>query len=626
MLDPNSRLVYLEAIRPPTGYTLDRAIATTFSLDLLSLLMAPLSLVFSEYGDQTDLLRDPIAFLEALRRSRDKLVVFCQAGRIAIPQIDTRLYSYLEPMVVEVQPQGQGVFHPKIWLLRYTPNDESEAIFYRLLCLSRNLTFDRSWDTLLSLEGYLDRRRQRGFGINRPLADFVRTLPTLTLPTQKVSPLIQAHIDLLADEVSRVWFDPPDGFDEIIAFRPTGIEGCKRLPFPPDSDRLLVISPFLTDDWVKQWLLAGRDNLLISRAESLDALAANTIARLEAAHTSLYFMNEAAEQPNDEETDVKEASPVTTTDLSGLHAKLYIAESGWEAAVLTGSANASKRGFDGANVEFVVELKGKRSRVGINQFLGQEGQSASFLSLLQRYRRSERVLPPGLALQQKLERVLDEARRALSLAGLSVNVSPGEGDTFCLTLASDHQPHLEDYSVWGRCAPISLHFNQAQDIKPLLLGQGLSFANLSLVGLTGFFAFELTTKLEGQTASIGFVLNLPVTGMPSERDQRILHSLIADKNRFIRYLLFLLAEDSEFGLQELIGPTRTLGNGTGASLAGLPLLEELVRASSRQPEKIDRIAALVESLAQAGSGQDVLPEGFSQIWAAFLALHGRGGK
>jgi hypothetical protein len=149
---------------------------------------------------------------------------------------------------------------------------------------------------------------------------------------------------------------------------------------------------------------------------------------------------------------------------------------------------------------------------------------------------------------------------------------------------------------------------------------------LSLVGLTSFFAFELTTELEGQVASIGFVLNLPVTGMPSERDQRILHSIIADKNRFIRYLLFLLAEDSEFGLQELIGGSRTPGNGTGASLAGLPLLEELVRASSRQPEKLDRIAALVESLTQAGSGQDVLPAGFDQIWAAFLALRPYGEK
>jgi hypothetical protein len=52
------------------------AFETSSRLDLLSLLMAPLALVFSEHGDRSDLLRDPIAFLEALRRSQDKLVVF----------------------------------------------------------------------------------------------------------------------------------------------------------------------------------------------------------------------------------------------------------------------------------------------------------------------------------------------------------------------------------------------------------------------------------------------------------------------------------------------------------------------------------------------------------------------
>ena len=48
MLEPGKRLLYLEELRPPEGYQLDRAIATTFSLDLLSLLMAPLSMVLHE--------------------------------------------------------------------------------------------------------------------------------------------------------------------------------------------------------------------------------------------------------------------------------------------------------------------------------------------------------------------------------------------------------------------------------------------------------------------------------------------------------------------------------------------------------------------------------------------------
>ena len=37
MLNPRDRRALLEALRPEAGYTFDRAIGTTFSLDLLAL-------------------------------------------------------------------------------------------------------------------------------------------------------------------------------------------------------------------------------------------------------------------------------------------------------------------------------------------------------------------------------------------------------------------------------------------------------------------------------------------------------------------------------------------------------------------------------------------------------------
>ena len=114
MLEANSRRVFLNELSPPDEYSLDRAIATTFSLDLLSLLMAPLSMVLFECKCQEDALKDPIAILEALRRVSGRFSVFCQQGRISVPQNDTPLFRYLEKAVVEVQPKdNQGVFHAK---------------------------------------------------------------------------------------------------------------------------------------------------------------------------------------------------------------------------------------------------------------------------------------------------------------------------------------------------------------------------------------------------------------------------------------------------------------------------------------------------------------------------------
>ena len=59
MLNPNTRLIYLDELRPPEGYKLDRALATTFSLDLLSLLMLPLSMALQDAANQEELLKDP---------------------------------------------------------------------------------------------------------------------------------------------------------------------------------------------------------------------------------------------------------------------------------------------------------------------------------------------------------------------------------------------------------------------------------------------------------------------------------------------------------------------------------------------------------------------------------------
>ena len=179
----------------------------------------------------------------------------------------------------------------------------------------------------------------------------------------------------------------------------------------------------------------------------------------------------------------------------------------------------------------------------------------------------------------------------------------------------------DEQTLCGECYPISLKPANAQDIAPLVGGRSVIFDNVSMMGLTGFFAFRLTAHHADQEASVAFVLNLPVSGMPPERDKHILRSIISDKNRFVRYLLFLLAEGADtFSTAELLAVSRDEGDGDGTFLYGdLPLLEELVRAYSRQPDKIDRIARLIDDLEESEEGRALLPEGFEQIWQAFLA-------
>src|SRR5690348_18036565 len=203
MLRPDERQHLLELLRPPQGCTLDVAVGTTFSLDLISALMLPLSFAFFDWEHADgELVADPLALLEALRRYGDRFTIFCQTGQTRLPAKYPPLVTFLEPCIYEVEaPDAEGVFHPKVWALRFAAEDG--ATRYRLLCLSRNLTFDCCWDTVVALDGELT-DRTNAIAANHPLGDFIAALPSLAV--KSVTPKRRQAIAKMADEIRRVRF------------------------------------------------------------------------------------------------------------------------------------------------------------------------------------------------------------------------------------------------------------------------------------------------------------------------------------------------------------------------------------------------------------------------------------
>jgi len=89
----------------------------------------------------------------------------------------------------------------------------------------------------------------------------------------------------------------------------------------------------------------------------------------------------------------------------------------------------------------------------------------------------------------------------------------------------------------------------------------------------------------------------------------------------MRYLLFLLAEgDESFIINDRIVKHNAENMDFGIKLNfQFPLFEELVRAYSRNPEKIERISKLVKDLdSKKDATQKLLPEGFVQMWETFM--------
>jgi len=612
----------INALKPDFGFMLDRAIGTTYTLNLLTLLTIPLSFAKFDLKEKDDILKDPISILEAVRRMVGKFYVFCQKGGIKIPRAPNPLFQYLEKILIEVgSPNPDGIFHPKVWILRFV-DKSGKTVRYRFLCLSRNITFDKSWDTILTLDGeVIDRLYPK----NKPLAEFVKTLPSLS--KKKLSGPFNKKIADMAEEILHVDFQLPQNFDDY-QFWSLGLGNDHRFPLDRDYWRMLVVSPFLTAGLLNRLAKKKSMNYLVSRLEELDFIRPETLGKFK----KTYYLNEAA--GDEEEPSIEISSEASRgaeldneSDLSGLHAKLFVAESGWNAHIWTGSANATSAAFDNVNVEFLVELVGKKSRVGINKFLGEKEEgndkkkgNTTFRDLLDEYEPPTRPPKPDEK-KRELEKRLEYIQKQLNNAEFRVFVSKkGKEQIFEIHLDNVKRRKIrEGDGIECRIWPISLKSKNAKNLNFPWPEYPIIFSDLSFDKLTSLFAFELKIK----NVSTSFVLNLPIKGLPPDREERLLQTLISTEEKFLRYLLLLLYEGESTNLVSFLD-TKIRGSQTkkGDWFFGeeMPLFEELVRAYSRSPEKIERITDLIASLTKTEQGRKILPEEFHALWTAFQGI------
>lgn len=599
MLDPQDRVLFTEALRPPEGYELSWVMGTTYSLDLVAAVAAPLA--FALFDWQQDDGRhgdpDPIPLLEALRRYADRLTVFVQAARIAVPKPQQFLLSYLDDSIIEAEaPARGGSFHPKIWLLRFAANDAS--IRYRFVCLTRNLTFDRAWDTAVIVEGPVA-DRQRAFSVNHPLADFVAALPGLALGA--VSPEVDRRVREAHREVQRVRWELPAGF-EGLTFWPMGIKGHRRWPLSGRVDRLLVVSPFLGQASLARLTRHGQGHLLVSRLESLQELE-----ELDS-FQSAYVLDDAADIDVNDDDEAEPADHV----LQGLHAKLYVADVGWKASVWTGSANATDAAFD-ANVEFLVEFQGPKSKFGIDALLAKGSGEARFSDLLKPY--GEHEYRPPDEIEEGLRIRIDQARQALARAAMVARVgAESDKGLFTVVLVPGRESVKVPKEVNIRCWPIML----GEGASVPLGSSGSEHARFVVAGeeLSSLFAFSVEATVGSRTKEERFTLNLLLEGAPEDRRDRVLRTVLRDRDRVLRFLLFLLADGDPRQAAGLLvsGDQMRGGEGEDSFVTDLPLFESLLRALEREPAKLDHVAALIEDLRKTPEGEALIPDGFTEVW------------
>lgn len=633
MLSPQDRRLFLDLLQPPTldddgigPYRLDYALGTTYSLDLVALLSAPVAFAFQDWQDaQGRPVTDPVALLRAVREYADRICLFCETGRILVPKVYRQLLVNLEESIHQVRAPHGGVFHPKVWILRYVGKEDESQVLYRFLCLSRNMTFDRSWDTLLSLEGKL---RGRVRVRNRPAADFVSALEGFCL-----SPLNAAwreRIAQTADELLRVDFQAPDPFDvDEFRFHPLGFGKYTKRPFPERADQLLVISPFVDDGCLTEFGEYTGPKQLISRGDSLACLNPDTLAHFE----KVWTLDDNAE-PEPDEASEDATNPVTDEDattavaspavesLSGLHAKLYVADAGRQAIVFTGSANAT-RAAGYSNVEFLVELTGPKGKVGVDALLGSSApdrpkQAECLSDLLVPYREQEQPSETELE-RRKFEHDVERVIRQLSSAAPRLHCEAiGEQEVYRLTIRANHGVTEIPDGISLRARLLS-HAEHSAVALTSAEQDWAVFPTVSFESLTPFVVFE--ASLAGTKHVVRFLLKLDLVGAPSNRQERVLKSILSDRQKVLRFLLLLLSDEGAAGFTSIIDDSDEPSKRKSGSLFGdASLFESLVRALDRDPQRIDQIARIIDDLRKLPEGDTLLPEQLDDIWQPIWAV------
>ena len=598
------RLNYGSLLIPPNGYELNRAVATTYSLDLETLTAATIALGVQENTDSA-VADTPVAMLRTLQKVADKVVVFCEAGQTKIPNTPSPLILLLEKMIVTVAlTEINGTFpsfHPKTWTLEYE-NNEGEKL-YRFIVLSRNLTFDRSWDVSFMMEGS---QKPGGKRHVKPLKSFLSFLSSWANNGKRSEhqfDIIRQLIDNLEDvkfELNRKEFGDfeimPLGIgkegadmrnDDLFKGYPNELAGIT-------FKELTIMSPFVSTETIyylnsDRFTLTGTRRRLFTRRSEIPKIkdVANNF--------DVYVLKDTIIDGEETLPEGDEGNH----QLQDIHAKMYLRLKYPNHHLYLGSMNASNSGIS-RNVEMMIKLEIKNQYINMDRlcadFFGGEEES--------KYNPFEKVNLNTISEatadntdEKELEHILKSVCRIEARAEVLCDET--------------------DYSV-------IIRFNEEDipkkvTIRPLralnqerALCKEISFTHLNLLHLSEFYVVTVS----GMENSLSRIIMIPTDGIPEDRDKKIVQDIIHDKKSFMDYVAMALGDD----LLELFGSDLEEShneNGTGNSSEHISistaLYEKMLNVAYENKHRLLEI----EPIMQMIDDKNIISEEFRETYETF---------
>lgn len=583
-------LIYGEQI-VSDGCKVEFAIGLTYSLNLEAMLTVPLA--FGDLGElDSSVKQSPAFLLEGIRRSSDKIALFCNKGGIHVPNETRTIYSLLETSIFEVQ-NGKDVlsnFHPKLWLVKETDREGIEWL--KLSVMSRNLDFSTCLDICCSIRGRISKRRSmKGAEKHKPLKDMLIWMSEYA--TKAKADKVRELAELL-DYVDRFELEAPFqtedterneeegyGFFPFVYGREEFATYYEFLKTYMPGDRIMVVSPFI-DVSTLSWLTARKKEYNYESKNSI------LVTRKEYVTQEVFDLFDQVWVPNDTMID-------NTTANVDLHAKMYLTQriTGQDLGytLYLGSTNATVNGFN-RNAEFLLRLHYKRTTNDrIKELLEEMVSEHRFVVM-------DAPNPEATNTRPKNEKELALKRSIGCLKKAEITKGKTEG-LYDIVL-----------SIGGK-------FEEGIEIRPLQLkaswqpiAKQIRYNDIPAYLLSEFYVLRIPVE-EG---FMEMVAKVKTSNMPKDRDEAIYQSIVTKKEELLDYVAFMLSDrPSEFFFEQQILQEKNKGiDGITSQATTMPLYEQLLRTASTNPEQITEVLKFIKKMKK-----DIVPEELKRILEMF---------
>ena len=605
--DSNSdRTDYGNILMPPKGYKLESAVGTTYTLDLEALTSVAVCLGLSEEADSR-LMQNPICMLNALQKVSDRLILFCEAGQIKVTSKPTALSVLLEKIVVEVAlPKDKGTgrypaFHPKPWMLSYI-NSEGDRK-YRFVVMSRNLTFDRSWDISFAMDSSKKVRQKRK---STPICNFLEYL-ALNVNKQCIDYLKKRNlIRKMMKEIKDISFSLDSKvFGENFEILPLGI-GEKAYKIENDKlfctqkgdvdstfNELVIMSPFLSGSVIADFNIADRalsecSRTLITRRSELGKLRECDVNNF-----TIYTLKDEIIDGEDEISD--ESSDKRKQDI---HAKIYLRRKYADVDLYLGSMNASYSAIN-KNVEMMVKLSTKNKHLNGERFLDDIfcGNADDTKNPFE---------------QVTIESAIDDT------ADIKKDILEDKIKYLCRTkkiaYISKDESNTDRYNIKIEFTGIdrdeNIMISPINSKRKHILSEHMEFLDLEILQLSEFYKVEIKS---GDTV-LNRIIMIPTIGFPDKRENIVVNSIIGDKVAFIEYISLVLGDDY---ILSMIEGKQIRESGIFSKKSGImpAIYEKMLKVAVAEPEKIKDIGYVLKMV----NDSEIIPDEFRRLYETFCS-------